>query len=105
MGRGFPAADHGQFQARVSGSEGTSALQEAENRGSAVSYTHLDVYKRQVVDISLDNVTANVEIDATIRLLDADGNEITSSEIRKNVDSVKAVSYTHLRSAAEPFDG
>ena len=33
-GRGFPAADHGQFQARVSGSEGTSALQEAENRGS-----------------------------------------------------------------------
>lgn len=49
----------------------------------------VNAVSRAVVDISLDNVTANVEIDATIRLLDADGNEITSSEIRKNVDSVK----------------
>ena len=49
----------------------------------------VNAVNRAVVDISLDNVTANVEIDATIRLLDADGNEITSSEIRKNVDSVK----------------
>ena len=46
----------------------------------------VNAVNRAVVDISLDNVTANVEIDATIRLLDADGNEITSSEIRKNVD-------------------
>ena len=49
----------------------------------------VNAVSRAVVDISLDNVTANVEIDATIRLLDVDGNEITSSEIRKNVDSVK----------------
>ena len=49
----------------------------------------VNAVSRAVVDISLDNVTANVEIDATIRLLDADGIEITSSEIRKNVDSVK----------------
>ena len=34
----------------------------------------VNAVNRAVVDISLDNVTANVEIDATIRLLDADGN-------------------------------
>ena len=34
-------------------------------------------------------MTAKEELDETIRILDADCNEITSSEIRKNVDSVK----------------
>ena len=36
----------------------------------------VNAVSRAVVDISLDNVTANVEIDATIRLLDADGSAL-----------------------------
>ena len=48
----------------------------------------VNAVSRAAVDISLDNATANVETDATIRLLDADGNEITSSEIRNIEDSV-----------------
>lgn len=45
--------------------------------------------ERAVAEVSLDNVTSNVEIEATIRLLDAEGNEVTSSDIRKSIESVK----------------
>lgn len=45
--------------------------------------------QRAVVDVSLDDVTSNVEIEATIRLLDAEGNEVVSSDIRKSIESVK----------------
>lgn len=45
--------------------------------------------QRAVVDVSLDDVTSNVEIEAAIRLLDAEGNEVVSSDIRKSIESVK----------------
>lgn len=45
--------------------------------------------RRAVVDVSLDDVTSNVEIEAAIRLLDAEGNEVVSSDIRKSIESVK----------------
>lgn len=44
--------------------------------------------KRAVVDVSLDDVTSNVEIEAAIRLLDEEGNEVVSSDIRKSIESV-----------------
>lgn len=44
---------------------------------------------RAVVEVSLDSVTSDVEIEAPIKLLDADGAEITSSDIKKNIDSVR----------------
>lgn len=49
----------------------------------------VDLVERAAVEVSLDNVTSNVEIEATIRLLDAEGNEVTSSDIRKSIESVK----------------
>lgn len=45
--------------------------------------------ERAVVDVSLDDVTSNVEIEAAIRLLDAEGEEVVSSDIRKSIESVK----------------
>ena len=44
---------------------------------------------RAVVEVSLDSVTSDVEIEAPIKLLDADGAEITSSDIKKNISSVR----------------
>ena len=48
----------------------------------------VDPVKRAVVDISLDNATTNINMEAAIRLLDASGKEITNSEIKKTIDSV-----------------
>lgn len=45
--------------------------------------------RRAVVEVSLDNVTSDVEIVAQIRLLDADGNEVTDASIRKSIENVK----------------
>lgn len=44
---------------------------------------------KAVVEVSMDSVTSNVEIVARIRLRDADGNEITSSDIQKSIQDVK----------------
>ena len=44
--------------------------------------------KRAVVDINLDNATTNINMEAAIRLLDAEGKEINNPEIRKTIDSV-----------------
>ena len=49
----------------------------------------VDLVQRAVVEVSLDDVTSNVEIEATIRLLDAEGKEITNSDIKKSIESVK----------------
>ncbi len=45
--------------------------------------------RRAVVEVSMDNVTSDVEIVAQIRLLDADGAEVVDSSIRKSIENVK----------------
>lgn len=49
----------------------------------------VNTVSRAVVEVSLDSVTSDVEIEAPIKLLDAEGSEITSSDIKKNIDSVR----------------
>lgn len=44
---------------------------------------------RAVAEVSMDSVTSNVEIEIQIRLLDEMGEEISSSDIKKSIDSVK----------------
>ena len=51
--------------------------------GVAVSYTHLDVYKRQAQDI----------VDDAAGILDGD---TLASAVPASVDQVSPVSYTHL---------
>ncbi len=45
--------------------------------------------KRAVVEVSLDNVTSNIDIVGTIKLLDSDGKEINNSDLKKSIDNVK----------------
>ena len=49
----------------------------------------LEKIRRAVVEVSMDNVTSDVEIIAQIRLLDEDGAEVTDSSIRKSIENVK----------------
>lgn len=49
----------------------------------------LSTVAKAAVEVSLDSVTSDVEIVAKIRLLDADGNEVTSSDIQKSIQDVK----------------
>lgn len=49
----------------------------------------LEPVKRAVVEVSLNGVTADIDLEAQIRLLDADGKEINNSNIKKSIDSVK----------------
>lgn len=44
---------------------------------------------RAVVEVSLDGVISDLNMEAQIKLLDADGKEINNSNIKKSVDSVK----------------
>lgn len=43
---------------------------------------------RAVVEINLDNATANINMVSNIRLLDAEGKEINNSELEKSIESV-----------------
>lgn len=45
--------------------------------------------RRAVVEVSLDDVTSDVNMQTQIRLLDADGNEISNSSIKKSIENVK----------------
>lgn len=44
---------------------------------------------RAVVEVSLDSVTSNMEIESQIKLLDANGEEINTSDIKKSIENVK----------------
>lgn len=45
--------------------------------------------KRAVVEVSLDDVTSDINMQTQIKLLDADGNEISNSNIKKSIEAVK----------------
>lgn len=45
--------------------------------------------EKAVVEVSLDGVTSDLNMEAQIKLLDADGKEINNANIKKSVDSVK----------------
>lgn len=49
----------------------------------------IDPVKRAVVEVSLDDVTSDINMQTQIRLLDEDGNEINNTNIKKNIESVK----------------
>lgn len=49
----------------------------------------VDPIKRAVVEISLDDVTSDIGMEAQIKLLDEEGNEVSNSLIKKSIDSVK----------------
>lgn len=44
---------------------------------------------RAVVEVSLDNVTSNIDIVGTIKLLDKEGKEISNTDLKKSIDNVK----------------
>ena len=66
-------------------------------RALAVSYTHLDVYKRQVVDYD-DGITLGGMELATARQLDSLGRDVRQSSATAEAAAQTAgpVSYTHL---------
>lgn len=45
--------------------------------------------KRAVVEVSMDGVTSDINMQTQIRLLDEEGNEVSSSNIKKSIESVK----------------
>lgn len=49
----------------------------------------IDPVKRAVVEVSMDGVMSDVNMQTQIKLLDAEGNEVSSSNIKKNIESVK----------------
>lgn len=49
----------------------------------------IDPVKRAVVEVSMDGVTSDINMQTQIKLLDEEGNEISSSNIKKNIESVK----------------
>ena len=67
-------------------------------KGISVSYTHLDVYKRQGnIDAFTENVEKEVKIHVSIDSLTKDEQ---IEKLEKEISSfpqVKPVSYTHLR--------
>lgn len=49
----------------------------------------IDPVKRAVVEVSMDGVISDINMQTQIKLLDEEGNEISSSNIKKNIESVK----------------
>lgn len=49
----------------------------------------IDPVKRAIVEVSLDDVTSDIGMEAQIKLLDEEGNEVSNSAIKKSIDSVK----------------
>lgn len=49
----------------------------------------IDPIKRAVVEVSMDGVISDINMQTQIKLLDEEGNEISSSNIKKNIESVK----------------
>ncbi|MDO4332298.1 MAG: CdaR family protein [Eubacteriales bacterium] len=58
--------------------------------------------KRAVVEVSLDGVTSDIGMEAQIKLLDEEGNEVSNSAIKKSIDSVK-VNVTILPTKEVPL--
>lgn len=57
--------------------------------------------KRAVVEVSLDDVTSDINMQTQIKLLDEDGNEISNSNIKKSIETVK-VTVPILRTKEVP---
>lgn len=49
----------------------------------------IDPVKRAIVEVSMDGVMSDINMQTQIKLLDAEGNEVSSSNIKKNIESVK----------------
>lgn len=49
----------------------------------------IDPIKQAVVEVSMDGVISDINMQTQIKLLDEEGNEISSSNIKKNIESVK----------------
>lgn len=49
----------------------------------------IDPVKRAIVEVSMDGVISDINMQTQIRLLDEEGNEVSSTNIKKSIESVK----------------
>lgn len=62
----------------------------------------IETVAKAMVEVSMDNVTSDINMLANIRLLDQDGNEISNNSIRKSIENV-TVAVQVLRTKEVPL--